>query len=238
MTRIRYIEPVDSDLYHESRTAFMSKIASPGTKIEVCNISLPPELAGPMLPPVPLYLNEIIREVLKAEEDGCDAAIIGCCSDPALLDAQRAARIPVVGPLQAAAATAAGRGLRLGILCPDEHAWKITANWLRGNLRHYWLEQVVGPIRFVPMRSPGETEEIIGNTELTSDEVDNLFRKKLHENAVPVANKLLEEDEAQAVLFGCTLWGGMIHEVSEVVDALCLDPVITAVHFAEYQASL
>jgi len=191
-----------------------------------------------MLPPVPLYLNEIIREVLKAEEDGCDAAIIGCCSDPALLDAQRAVRIPVVGPLQAAAATAAGRGLRLGILCPDEHAWKTTANWLRGNLRHYGLDQVVGPIRFVPMRSPGETEEIIGNTELTSDEVDNLFRKKLRENAVPVANKLLEEDEAQAILFGCTLWGGMIHEVSEVVDALCLDPVITAVHFAEYQASL
>ena len=26
MTRIRYIEPVDSDLYHESRTAFMNKI--------------------------------------------------------------------------------------------------------------------------------------------------------------------------------------------------------------------
>ena len=238
MTRIRYIEPVDSDLYHESRTAFMNKIASPGTEIEVCNVSLPAELAGPMLPPVPLYLNEIIKEVLRAEEEGCDAAIIGCCSDPALPDAQRVAKIPVVGPLQAAAAAAAGRGLRLGILCPDEHAWKTTANWLRANLRHYGLDQVVGPIRFVPMRAAGETEELIGNTDLSTEDVDERFRIKLHENAVPVANKMLEEDEAQAVLFGCTLWGGMVHEVADVVDALCLDPVVTAVRFAEFQASL
>ena len=49
---------------------------------------------------------------------------------------------------------------------------------------------------------------------------------------------MLEEDEAKAVLFGCTLWGGMIHEINDNVDALCLDPIITAVHFAEFQASL
>ena len=224
MTRIRYIEPVDSNLYGQSRTDLMNKISSPNTTIEVCNISLPKELSGPMLPPVPLYLNEIISEVLKAERDGCDAVIIGCCSDPGLPEAQRAANIPVIGPLQAAAATAAGRGLRLGVLCPDEHAWKTTANWLRSNLRYYGLDSIVGPIRFVPMRSPGE--------------VDKIFRKKLHENAVPVAKKMLEEDESKAVLFGCTLWGGMIHEINDNVDALCLDPIITAVHFAEFQASL
>ena len=126
MTRIRYIEPVDSNLYEQSRKDLMNKISSPNTTIEVCNISLPKELSGPMLPPVPLYLNEIISEVLKAESDGCDAVIIGCCSDPGLPEAQRAANIPVIGPLQAAAATAAGRGLRLGVLCPDEHAWKTT----------------------------------------------------------------------------------------------------------------
>ena len=238
MTRIRYIEPVDSNLYGQSRSDLMNKISSPNTTIEVCNISLPKELSGPMLPPVPLYLNEIISEVLKAERDGCDAVIIGCCSDPGLPEAQRAANIPVIGPLQAAAATAAGRGLRLGVLCPDEHAWKTTANWLRSNLRYYGLDSIVGPIRFVPMRSPGETEELIGNTNLSVEEVDKIFRKKLHENAVPVAKKLLEEDESKAVLFGCTLWGGMIHEINDNVDALCLDPIITAVHFAEFQASL
>jgi len=238
MTKIRYIEPVDSNLYEQSRTDLMNKISSRSTTIEVRNISLPKELSGPMLPPVPLYLNEIISEVLKAERDGCDAVIIGCCSDPGLPEAQRAANIPVIGPLQAAAATAAGRGLRLGVLCPDEHAWKTTANWLRSNLRYYGLDSIVGPIRFVPMRSPGETEELVGNTKLSSEDMDNIFRKKLHENAVPVARKLLEEDESKAVLFGCTLWGGMIHEISENIEALCLDPIITAVHFAEFQASL
>ena len=238
MTRIRYIEPVDSNLYEQSRKDLMNKISSPNTTIEVCNIRLPKELSGPMLPTVPLYINEIISEVLKAEREECDAVIIGCCSDPGLPEAQRSTNIPVIGPLQAAAATAAGRGLRLGILCPDEHAWKTTANWLRSNLRYYGLDSMVGPIRFVPMRSPGETEELVGNTKLNSEDMDNIFRKKLHENAVPVAKKLLEEDESKAVLFGCTLWGGMIHEISENIEALCLDPIITAVHFAEFQASL
>ena len=238
MIRLRYIEPVDSNLYEDSRTNLLEKISSQNTTIEVCNISLPNELSGPMLPPVPLYINEIVKEVLKAERDGCDAVIIGCCSDPGLPEAQRAVNIPVVGPLQAAAATAAGRGLRLGILCPDEHAWKTTANWLRSNLRYYGLDHVVGPIKFVPMHSEGETENLIGNTDLSVEDVDNIFRKKLYENAVPVAQKMLEEDEAKAVLFGCTLWGGMIHEINSKVDALCLDPIITAVHFAEFQASL
>lgn len=236
--KIRYIEPVDSDLFDQSRTVLLNNMAAPNTTVEVCHVSLPPELSGPMLPTVPLYLNEIVQEVLRAEEEGCDAAIIGCCSDPALPDAQRAANIPVVGPLQAAAATAAGRGLRLGILCPDEHAWKTTANWLRANLRHYGLSDVVGPIRFVSMRSPDDTEGIIGNTELKAADLSDRFRNKLHENAVPAANLMLEEDEVQAVLFGCTLWGGMISEVSETVDALCLDPVLTALRFAELQAGI
>ena len=238
MTRIRYIEPVDSDLYHDTRTQFLNSVVSPGTEVEVCNISLPPELAGPMLPPVPLYMNEIIAEVLKAEKDGCDAAIIGCCSDPALPEAQRAVNIPVIGPLQAAAAVAASRGLRLGILAPDEHAWKTTANWLRANLRHYGMSDVVGPIRFVPMHSSDEEESLIGNTKLSCADVDEKFRERLINSAVPVALKLLEEDEAQAILFGCTLWGGMVEGIASNVPAVCLDPVITALRVAEMQSNL
>ena len=52
-----------------------------------------------------------------------------------------------------------------------------------------------------------------------------------------IADRLVK-NKAKAVLFGCTLWGGMIHEIKAQVDALCLDPIITAVHFAEFQASL
>ena len=238
MTLIKYIEPVDSNLYEEDRIKLLRSIASPKTTIEVCNLSLPKDLSGPMLPPLPLYINEIITEVLKAESEGCDAVIIGCCSDPGLPEAQRAVNIPVVGPLQAAAATAAGRGLRLGILCPDEHDWKTTANWLRSNLRYYGLSEIVGPIRFVPMRSEDQTEDLIGNNELSYKDIEAIFRNKLHDNAVPLAIKMLKEDESNAVLFGCTLWGGMIGEIKNNIDALCLDPIITAIHFAEFQASL
>ena len=94
---------------------------------------------------------------------------------------------PLLTVTAAAAATAAGRCLRLGILCPDEHAWKTTAIWLRSNLRYYGLDSMVGPIRFVPMRSPGETAELIGNTNLNSE--DQLTNKANENNEVVFTDK-------------------------------------------------
>ena len=131
-----------------------------------------------MLPPVPPYMNELIATVLQAEEDGADAAIIGFCSDPALMEAQRSAKIPVIGPLQAAAALAAGRGLNIGMLFPDEHDWQITANWVRRNLRAYGLSDAVSDIAFVPMHVEGE-DSLIGNMEVTAEIVEERFRRQL-----------------------------------------------------------
>jgi allantoin racemase len=235
--RVRYIEPIGSDLHCERSRAVLAAAAPAGVDVEVTHLSLPPELAGAMLPPVPLYLNAIVAEVLRAEADGCDAAIIGCCTDPALPEAQRASRMPVIGPLQAAVAVALGRGHRLAILYPDEHAWRVTANWARRNLRTYGAPEVVGPIEFVPMHVDGE-DSLIGATEVSAAEVQGRFRRQLHGPGVAAARALLARDPADAILFGCTLWGGMVAEIADDVDAVCLDPVITALHVAVAQASV
>ncbi len=232
--RIRYIEPIGIDIHVPRAVSVLEKHASSGVFIEVVNLQLPPELAGPMLPPVPLYMNELIATVLQAEEDGADAAIIGCCSDPALMEAQRSASIPVIGPLQAAAALAAGRGLNIGMLFPDEHDWRITANWVRRNLRAYGLSEAVSYIGFVPMHVEGE-DDLIGNTEVTAEIVEERFRRQLHEHGVPAARRLLEQEPVEAILFGCTIWGGMIGEVAHLIDALCIDPMVASLHLAEAQ---
>ena len=232
--RIRYIEPIGIDIHVPRAVSVLEKHASSGVFVEVVHLDLPPELAGPMLPPVPLYMNELIATVLQAEEEGADAAIIGCCSDPALMEAQRSARIPVIGPLQASAALAAGRGVNLGILFPDEHDWQITANWVRRNLRAYGLSDAVSDIAFVPMHVEGE-DSLIGNMEVTADIVQERFRRQLHEHAVPAARAMLQRGPVEAILFGCTIWGGMIREVAHLIDALCIDPMIASLHLAEAQ---
>lgn len=233
--RIRYIEPIGSDIHVPHTRALLEAHAPAGVAVEVVHLELPPALSGPMLPPVPLYLNEILQTVLAAEDDGVDAAVIGCCSDPGLQDVQRVARIPVIGPLQASASVAAARGRRLAILFPDEHAWQVTANWVRRNLRAYGLADVVGPIAFVPMHEEGEGS-LVGDVSATADVVRHRFNRQLHGPAVDVAAATLASDPADAVLFGCTLWGGMVAEIADRVDAWCLDPVLTAFEMAIAQA--
>ena len=234
---IRYIEPIGSDLHVPATTALLEQHAPQGARVEVRHLQLPPDLAGPMLPPIPLYLNELVQEVLDAQQAGADAVIVGCCSDPALQDLQRVATIPVIGPLQAAGSIAASRGVRLGILFPDEHSWRVTENWVRRNLRAYGLAEVVGPIAFVPMDESGEGS-LVGDTSASAEVVRERFRRQLHGTAVGVARQVLADDPAEAILFGCTLWGGMVCDVASEVDAICLDPVLTALHVAVAQASL
>ena len=236
MTRVLFIYPVGSDMFDRHFDQLLAEAKAPGTEVTVTSLDLPPELAGPMLPTQPLYQDAILRLVLRAEQDGFDAVVIACCSDPALPEAQRSVGIPVVGPLQAAAATCAARGKRLGILFPDEHDWKTTLGWVRGSLRLYGLADAVGPIRFVPFRETGQAS-LIGNTLVRADQVLERFRTHL-DDAVAEAGALLEEDEAQAVLFGCTLWGGMIASAAERVQALALDPVVTSLKVAELQAAV
>lgn len=235
--KIQYIEPIGSDIHVPHTQALLESIAPVGVKVEVVHLNLPDELSGPMLPPVPLYLNEILSTAIQAEESGFDAVIIGCCSDPALQDVQRVARIPVIGPLQAATAVAASRGKRLAILFPDEHAWQVTENWVRRNLRAYGMIEVVGPIAFVPMHVEGESS-LVGDTSATAETVRMRFHRQLVGPGIETANELLALDPADAILFGCTLWGGMVAEVQDSVQALCLDPVLTAFEVALSQARI
>lgn len=232
--KIVYIEPIGTGIYSAHTAAVLERHASPGVAIEVRHLQLPPELTGPMLPTAPLYLNELISEVMRAEREGADAAIIGCCSDPGLMEAQRTVEIPVVGPLQAAAALAGGRGKNLGVLCPDEHAWHVTANWIRRNLRAYGMADVVGSVAFVPMHVEGEAA-LIGPQTVELEEVLRRFRRQLLNEGVAAAREMIEREPVDAVLFGCTIWGGMIGEAAPKIDALCLDPVVASLHVAEAQ---
>jgi allantoin racemase len=239
LTRVLYLEPVGTDLYDAYRQKLLDTVRAPTTEVTVRHLEGHPELAGPMLSPVPRYLDALVEQVLAAEQEGYDVAIIGCCSDPALLDARRTVSIPVIGPLQAAASAAAALGKRLGILFPAEHSWKTTLSWVRASLRAYGLAEVVGPIGFIEMHEPSE-EPILGKADLSLEEVLARFRRPLREAGVCFARRLLEleSDPADVVLFGCTLWGGMLAEVQEALGGRVFDPVVTAIKVAELAAGL
>jgi allantoin racemase len=214
--------------------SILQRHASPGVDVEVRHLELPPELTGPMLPLEPLYLNELIGEVIKAERDGADAAIIGCCADPALLEVQRCVKIPVMGPLQAGVAMAAARGTTVGMLSPDEHGRRRINNMTHRLLGAYGLAGAFTSVVFVPLHVEGEAS-LVGNTEVSAEIVEEQFRRQLHSEGVEAARKMIERDHVEAVFFGCTLWGGLIGEVDHLIDAFCIDPVVASLHMAEAQ---
>ena len=232
--RIRLIEPVGSDLHSKRMLSVLEDHASPDVSVEVRHLDLPPDLAGPMLPLEPLYLNELLAAVIGAENDGVDAAIIACCADPGLLEAQRFVKIPVIGPLQAAVALAAARGAKVGMLSPDEHGRRRIANLTDRLLRAYGLSGAFTSVVFVPMHVDGEAS-LVGNTEVTGEMVAEQFRRQLHSEGVATARTMIERDQVEAIFFGCTLWGGMIGEVEHLIDAFCIDPVVASLHMAEAQ---
>lgn len=118
--KIRLIIPI-TGITHEGisqRLDYLRSIASPGTKIDAVQIlSGPPAIesevdgveAGP----------GILKLVEEAENDGCDAAIIWCGSDPALRAARELVDIPVVGPGESMRLIASMLGDRPCGVAPD-----------------------------------------------------------------------------------------------------------------------
>lgn len=229
--RIKYIDPISSDIYEERTTRVLTELAPDGVKIDVGNLELPPQYAGAMLSPVPIYLTALVEVTIAAEADGFDAVIIGCCSDPGVSDAQRSVDIPVIGPLQAAAGLAAGQGMEMGILFPDEHARRTTHNWVSRNLRAYGLADMVTAIDFIPMHVEGEAP-LIGSTDVSAEAVEHRFRCQLDDHGIDAAKAMVADHYVDAILFGCTLWGGMISTIADKVDALCIDPMACSLEMA------
>ena len=60
--------------------------------------------------------------------------------------------------------------------------------------------------------------------------------KALDNKGINEAKKASEDDDAKVLFFACTIWSGLLDKVEENVSAKILDPVKTAVIFAEMLA--
>ena len=229
-----FINPVGVDFYNDYMTEVLNRTKSPNTSVTVRHLNLPDEYSkSVMLPNIPVYLNEIVAEVVKAEAQGFDSVIVGCCTDPALSDSQRSVSIPVIGPLKAAITLANLYDKDITILSPDEHDWKRTHTWTRNLLRSYGLLDRLAEIRFVPMHTEGE-KSFVDSDAVSLGEVVERFERQLTGPATEILRDIQKGSPSTIVLMGCTLWGGLIEKIRpDFPDLLLLDPVELALQFAE-----
>jgi len=229
-----FINPVGVDFYDDYMTEVLNRTKSPNTSVSVCHLTLAEEYSkSAMLPNVPVYLNEIVAQVVDAESRDFDSVIIGCCTDPALSDSQRSVAIPVVGPLKAAVTLANLYDKDLTILSPDEHDWKRTHTWTRNLLRSYGLLDRLAEIRFVPMHTNDE-KSFVDDSNVSLGEVIERFDRQLKGPASDILRDIQENSPSTVVLMGCTLWGGLVDDIrNDFPGLLLLDPVELALQFAE-----
>jgi len=140
-------------------------------------------------------LNDVhvIGDILQAQRDGYDAAMIGPHWDPGLYGAREAASIPVAGPLEAAAMVAQTLGRRFAVLTVHEGYVPM----IERNLRIYGCESRAIANR--PVRRFGMTyENIMAALNGTSDEFLAEFTK---------AAKECVADGADVIIAGGQLFG-------------------------------
>lgn len=225
--RIRYINPVGSDVVNAYFAEQLAGSGGPDVEIEVVAARLGVDADGPFLPPAVQSHGDMLAALAAAEADGCDAAVIGCSGDPALLEARRFMRIPVAAPLDAALRIAAQLHQRVAILIADGFEAHIL---YRDLARYYGLDHHIAELLTVPMDYP----ETHGGQDADAETraVIDRHRDVLDGAALELARGAVERG-AGVVYAGCTLWTGeMLVPFQEKLGVPVIDPARGAVAMA------
>ena len=158
-----------------------------------------------------------IAKIIEAEREGCDAVVIDCMGDPGMFPGRECVSIPVIGPCEAAMHVASMLGHTFSVLTVLKR--------LRAQFEHmaqvYGVREKLASVRSVSIPVL-ELEQDLDRTKAT-----------LAEEAV----RAVEEDGADAIIFGCTGMLGCAEAVrrgllAKGYDVPVIDPVPWAVKLA------
>ena len=159
-----------------------------------------------------------IRLIKKGEEKGFDAAVINCFGDPGLTGAREVVDIPVVGPGQAAMLTASAVSHRFSVVSILKNVIPL----IRELAQLYGVES-----KLVSARS---IEIPVLDLEKDPEKARNALLEE--------SRKALEEDQAEAIVLGCTGFTGLASFIQERLKIPVIDPLPTAAKLAELLVDL
>lgn len=216
MTRlIRIIIPVITSTWNEEVKKFCEEIKEPDTVISVVNLEKGPES-------IESYFDEafaapyVALEVIRAEKEGCDAAIVYCFGNPGVNAARAAVNIPVFGAGEVALMTAALIANKFSIISTVEAA---IPRCLR-TVKLLGVEDKLASIRIVNMP------------------VMELSRKGELLNAALEAGRQALKDGADVIVLGCTGMSGIRGSLEEKLKVPIIDPGETTLKIVEAILSL
>ncbi|RLI09071.1 hydrogenase expression protein HupH [Candidatus Bathyarchaeota archaeon] len=160
-----------------------------------------------------LACPDIMRLIKEAEEDGYDAVVVNCFGDPGVMAGRELVKIPVVGPGEASMLVASSLCHKFSVVT----VLKNVVPLIEENAKIYGIYSKLASVRSID----------IPVLELHADE-ERTVKALAEEGRIA-----LEEDGAELLILGCTGMTGLAQRLSELLDVIVIDPLPTALKFAE-----
>ena len=156
--------------------------------------------------------------VKKANQDGYDAVILACFSDPGLDAAKEISVIPVIGIEEATLHVAAMLGAKFSIMTPRK-------------------QRIPSKVEHVHMRGLSHFLASVRSLDLTVAETE-ADPAKTKQRLINVAKLAVEKDGAEVIIMGCAGMAGYAQEIEQTLNVKVLDPSAVALKTAEAIADL
>ncbi|MGI9424425.1 MAG: aspartate/glutamate racemase family protein [Hyphomicrobiaceae bacterium] len=198
----------------ERRRAFLQRHAGAGIEIEVRSVARGTasiESAYDAAVVVP-YILESLR---AAVDDGADAVIIGCFSDPGIDALREIVEVPAVGPGMSAMLLALQLGNKFSIIAPNEKGSGHSASYVR---------QLGIQDRYASTRGMGLS--VVDLARSGNEAMDRI---------VTVGQRCIDEDGAHVLVLGCMSMAflGIDAAIQDRLGVPVVSPVIAALKTTE-----
>jgi allantoin racemase len=218
-SRIFWLNPVGTSAYDAPIGEALRAEARPDTRVDVGSLTG----VGPQHLEYQAYemvvAGRTMGAIRWAEENGYDAAVIGCFYDPALRGARElTTRMAVTAPAEASLHIASTLGERVSILVgrskwiPEMHE----------NVVKYGFADRLASFRVLQM-SVHEFQKDPARTE------DRIMEE---------ARLAVERDGADVVVLGCTIEFGFYAKVQAEIGVPVIDAIVAPLRYAEFLADL
>ncbi len=218
--RIAFINPFGTAIYDDIIRETLVPHASAGTQVEVIHLEGVPANIDYYWPKH--FMEAAVFDlVMRLEEEGHQAIVVGCCYDPGVRVARELVDVPVVGPLEAAMNMASYFGHDYTVVTDHRKALPYLEDLVRlyggANCRgvrciDWWVSDMV--------QDPAAVAR----------------------DAAAECVRALDEDRSEVVILGCTIIGGCLEKqimtTGEYRDLPVLNPNLLALKTAETLADL
>lgn len=218
MTRVLWINPVGTEKFDQALGEELERVKRSDTELEVR--SLP---RGPHHLEYHAYeaavLPDVLAELVRAEREGFDAAVIGCFYDTGLRAARElATRMAVAAPCESALHIAGTLGDSFSVVV-GRRKW---VPEMRDNVRRYGFGDRLASFKVVELG-------------VHDFQVDPALT---HERLAAACREALTEDGAEVLVLGCTIEYGFFAELQTELGAPVVDATVAPFKYAELLGEL